>query len=162
MNKNGFAKQNFDKEGFMNLRRMLCAVCVFQLAFTVVCAAQETTIKKVPMKHVAAYSGESMYANYCAVCHGNNGKGNGPAAKALKIVPPDLTRLAKQNNGKFPDAHVYTVIRGDSNEPTAHGAKDMPLWGALFAESSAAIPPDVDVHQRISNLTRYVASIQKN
>ena len=89
-------------------------------------------------------------------------EGNGPAAEALKIAPPDLTRLAKQNNGKFPESHVYTVIRGDSNKPDAHGAKDMPLWGALFAESSAAIPPDAEVHQRISNLTRYVESIQKN
>jgi hypothetical protein len=96
------------------------------------------------------------------VCHGNNGKGNGPAAKALKIVPPDLTRLAKHNNGKFPDSHVYTVIRGDSNNTTAHGAKDMPLWGALFTESSGATPPDAEVHQRISNLTKYVASLQKN
>ena len=103
-----------------------------------------------------------MYANYCSVCHGNNGKGNGPAAKALKIVPPDLTRLAKHNNGKFPDSHVYTVIRGDSNNTTAHGAKDMPLWGALFTESSGATPPDAEVHQRISNLTKYVASLQKN
>jgi len=146
----------------MNLRRCICVVSVFQLAFTLVCAAQDVTIHKVPMKHVAAYSGKGMYTNYCAVCHGNNGRGNGPAAEALKIAPPDLTRLSKQNNGKFPNAHVYTVIRGDSNMPVAHGAKDMPLWGALFAESSAAIPPDAEVHQRISNLTRYVASIQKN
>ena len=146
----------------MNLRRSICAASVFLLAFTIVCAAQEIIIKKVPVKSVAAYSGEGMYANYCAVCHGKNGRGNGPAAEALKIAPPDLTGLAKQNNGKFPESHVYTVIRGDSNRPDAHGAKDMPLWGALFAESSAAIPPDAEVHQRISNLTRYVASLQKN
>ena len=150
------------KEIFMNLRRSICAASVFLLASAIVCAAQEIIIKKVPVKPVAAYRGASMYSNYCAVCHGTNGTGNGPAAKALKIVPPDLTKLAKQNNGKFPASHVYTVIRGDSNMPAAHGAKDMPLWGALFAESSTAIPPDADVYQRISNLTRYVASIQKN
>jgi mono/diheme cytochrome c family protein len=146
----------------MNLRRSIRAASVFLLAFTIVCAAQEIIIKKVPVKSVAAYSGEGMYANYCAVCHGKNGRGNGPAAEALKIAPPDLTSLAKQNNGKFPESHVYTLIRGDSNRPDAHGAKDMPLWGTLFAESSAAIPPDAEVHQRISNLTRYVASLQKN
>jgi mono/diheme cytochrome c family protein len=151
-----------DKEVFMHLRRLVCAVSVFLLAFTIVCAAQEVIIKKVPMKHVAAYSGESMYANYCAVCHGDNGRGNGAAAKALMVSPSDLTRLAKQNHGKFPASHVYTVIRGDSNEPAAHGAKGMPLWGALFVESSTAIPPDAEVHQRISNLTRYVESLQKN
>ena len=146
----------------MNLDRFMCAAFVFLLAFTIVCAAQEVIVKKVPIKPVAASSGESMYGNYCAVCHGNNGKGNGPAAKALSVSPADLTRLSKQNNGKFPASHVYTVIRGDLNMPAAHGAKGMPLWGGLFAESSTAIPPDADVHQRISNLTRYVASIQKN
>jgi mono/diheme cytochrome c family protein len=151
-----------DKEVFMHLRRLVCAVSVFLLAFTIVCAAQEVIIKKVPMKHVAAYSGESMYANYCAVCHGDNGRGNGPAAKALMVSPPDLTRLAKQNDGKFPESHVYTVIRGDTNLPTAHGAKDMPVWAELFTESSGGIPSNAEVHRRISNLTKYVESLQKN
>src|ERR1022692_3867817 len=100
MNKNGFPKQNSDKEGFMNLRRILCAACIFILAFTIVGAAQEITIHKVPMKQVAAYSGESMYSSYCAVCHGNNGTGNGPAAKALKISAPDLTRSEERRVGK--------------------------------------------------------------
>jgi mono/diheme cytochrome c family protein len=147
-------------EVLMSLRRFVCVVSLL-LAFTIVCAAQEVTIDKVPMKHVAAYSGEGMYTNYCAVCHGNDGKGNGPAATALKTVPPNLTRLAKQNNGKFPDAHVYTVIRGDSNMPASHGAKDMPVWSALFTQSCGAVPADAEVHQRISNLTKYVESLQK-
>jgi cytochrome c1 len=145
----------------MNLRRFICFELLFLLAFTFVCAAQDLTIHKVPMKHVAAYSGAGMYTKYCAVCHGNSGTGNGPAAKALKIVPPDLTRLAMQNHGKFPESHVYAVIRGDTNMPTAHGAKDMPAWAALFAESSGAIPPDAEVHQRISNLTKHVKSLQQ-
>jgi cytochrome c1 len=146
----------------MTLQRFLCIASLLLLAFTIVCGAQDITIKQVPMKHVSAYSGASMYTNYCAVCHGNNGMGNGPAAKALGISPADLTRLTRQNHGKFPASHVYTVIRGDSNEPVPHGAKGMPLWGALFVESSTAIPPDAEVHQRISNLTRYVESLQKN
>jgi mono/diheme cytochrome c family protein len=146
----------------MSLRRFICVVSMFLLAFTVVCAAQEVAIKKVPIKPVAAYSGEGMYSNYCAVCHGKDGTGNGPAAEALKTVPPNLTRLAKQNNGKFPYSHVYNVIRGDTNMPSAHGAKDMPVWAALFIQSCGASPVDLEVHQRISNLTKYVESLQKN
>jgi mono/diheme cytochrome c family protein len=145
----------------MNLRKLICVVSVFLLAFTIVCAAQETIVKKVPIKPVAAFSGERMYANYCAVCHGNNGKGNGPAAKALNISPADLTRLAQQNHGKFPDSHVYTVIHGDTNAAVAHGTKDMPVWAALFTQSSGGVPPDSEVHQRISNLTKYVESLQQ-
>lgn len=145
----------------MNLPKVIFGVSVFLLVFTIVSVAQEVIIDKVPMKHVSAYSGESMYANYCAVCHGSNGMGNGPAVKALKIRPADLTRLTRQNHGKFPETRVYNVIRGDSNAPATHGAKDMPLWGALFAESSGEIPPDAEVHQRIRNLTKYVASLQQ-
>ncbi|MBZ5572099.1 MAG: cytochrome c [Acidobacteriia bacterium] len=45
-------------------------------------------------------SGQQMYSAYCAVCHGNDGKGGGPAAEALKVPPPDLTVLARKNGGK--------------------------------------------------------------
>ena len=38
----------------------------------------------------------------CAVCHGDDGKGNGPYAPELKAQPADLTQLAKKNNGAFP------------------------------------------------------------
>jgi len=145
----------------MNVRKFICAISIFLLAFTIVCAAQEIIIKKVPIKPVAAYSGESMYANYCAVCHGNNGKGNGPAAKALGVSPSDLTRLAQQNHGEFPASHVYTVIHGDTNMVAAHGTKDMPVWAALFNQSSGGTPPDAEVHQRISNLTKHVESLQQ-
>jgi mono/diheme cytochrome c family protein len=154
-------QKNPDKEVFMNVQKFICAASLFLLTFTIICAAQEVIIKKVPINPVAAYSGERMYANYCAVCHGNNGKGNGPAAKALGVSPADLTRLAQQNHGKFPGAHVYTVIRGDTNMPAAHGAKDMPVWAALFNQSSGGVQPDVEVHQRISNLTKHVESLQQ-
>lgn len=145
----------------MNLRTLILVVCVFLLTFTIVCAAQEIILKKVPIKPVAAYSGEGMYANYCAVCHGDNGKGNGPAAKALSVSPADLTRLARQNHGRFPDSHVYAVIHGDTNMVAAHGTKDMPVWAALFNQSSGGTPPDAVVHQRISNLTKHVESLQQ-
>ncbi len=35
--------------------------------------------------------GAEVFATYCAVCHGPDGKGNGPAAAALVPPPPDLT-----------------------------------------------------------------------
>jgi len=31
----------------------------------------------------------------------------------------------------------------------------------LFTQSCGAVPPDAEVHQRISNLTKYVESLQK-
>ena len=56
-------------------------------------AAQET--KKVSIQPTPAASGQSMFNENCAVCHGTAGKGDGPAANALKKRPADLTQLAR-------------------------------------------------------------------
>ena len=67
------------------------------LLFAVVLGAEEQAkkeIKHVPIKPTSPASGSEMYQSYCAVCHGVDGKGNGPAAQALKTQPTDLTMLA--------------------------------------------------------------------
>lgn len=48
-------------------------------------------IRHVPVKAGSPASGPEMYTAYCAVCHGIDGKGKGPAAEALKVPPTDLT-----------------------------------------------------------------------
>lgn len=121
--------------------------------------AQETKIKKVPIKPTAADSGEEMYKEYCGACHGKAGKGDGPAVAALKAPPPDLTLLAKNNGGKFPAEHVSAVLQMGVVE-AAHGSKDMPVWGPLFGSVSHQDP--AITHLRISNLTDFIKSIQTN
>jgi mono/diheme cytochrome c family protein len=118
---------------------------------------QDKVIKHVPVKATSAASGQEMYTNYCAVCHGTDGKGGGPAASALKVAPTDLTALTGKNNGKYPALHVSSVLRGDAEMP-AHGNKDMPVWGPVFRHLSQG--HDAEVQQRIANLNQYVASIQ--
>jgi mono/diheme cytochrome c family protein len=152
---------NQSKEADMAMRKtllglLLLPVCGF------FCAAQQVEIKKVPIKEVSPASGQQMYVSYCGACHGAQGRGNGPAAKALKTPPPDLTALTKSNHGVFPEMHVYTIIRGDDAMPAAHGEKDMPVWGNLFMAQCGVNPSDAEVHQRIGNLTKYVESLQKN
>lgn len=120
--------------------------------------SQEKVIKHVPVKQTNAASGKEMYASYCAVCHGTDGKGNGPAASALKVPPNDLTLLAEKSGGKYPSLHVSSVLRGEADTP-AHGSKDMPVWGPLFRHMSQG--HDAEVQQRIANLTQYIESIQK-
>jgi mono/diheme cytochrome c family protein len=123
--------------------------------------AQTTQIKEVPIKPTSAASGKQMYSTYCAVCHGVDGRGNGPAATAMKTPPTDLTTLAKDNGGKFPDNHIATVLQFGA-ETTAHGSADMPVWGSAFrsmAQGSAV--PVAQEHQRIANLTGYLKSLQQ-
>ena len=132
---------------------------VFVLAtFATLAGAQEKQIKHTTVTRTSPASGQEMYVTYCAVCHGKDGKGGGPAAEALKVPPTDLTMLTKKNGGKYPADHVATVIRGEANLP-AHGNKDMPVWGPIFWKMSSG--HESEVLQRISNLTKYVESLQE-
>ena len=56
----------------------------------------------------AIAQGQKLYAEYCASCHGADGKGSTKAdAKG-----PDLTTIAKRNGGKFPFYDVMLTISG--------------------------------------------------
>src|SRR3984893_15783693 len=55
------------------------------------------TIKHVPITNASSNSGNEMFNSYCAVCHGKDGKGNGPAASAMKTSPADLTALDRKS-----------------------------------------------------------------
>ena len=84
--------------------------------------------------HARATDGELMdmgkleYEDKCAVCHGQDAKGNGPIADMLKQVPTDLTVLARNNGGVFPVGRVYGVIDG-RQAVKLHGERTMPVWG---------------------------------
>ena len=98
-----------------------------------------------------------MYTLYCAVCHGVDGRGNGPAAEALKVPPSDLTNLTGKNRGKYPSDHVTSAIQGDLRLPV-HGSKEMPVWGALFWDMSQGHSSEVLL--RVTNLNKYIESLQ--
>ncbi|MEW6299015.1 MAG: c-type cytochrome [Thermodesulfobacteriota bacterium] len=107
-------------------------------------------------------SGRREFVQYCAVCHGVDGKGQGPMARQLNIEPADLTQIRKKNGGEFPFWHVYKVIDG-REEVKEKGPRVMPVWGAEFQKEAGASTPDVEaaVRERILNLVHYVQSIQK-
>jgi mono/diheme cytochrome c family protein len=128
------------------------------LTYTVAAQDQkEKVIQHVPIKPTSAASGKEMYTTYCAVCHGTDGKGGGPAASALKVPPTDLTILSKSNGGKFPSLKVTSTIRGEADLP-AHGSKEMPVWGTLFWSMSRG--HGGEVQQRVANLSHYIESLQ--
>jgi mono/diheme cytochrome c family protein len=104
-----------------------------------------------------AASGRQTYVTYCASCHGENLKGTGPAASALKTPPADLTMLAKRHDGKFPYEYVAGVVR--FGKPiSAHGSPDMPVWGPIFSQVDFH---EVAIRQRVRNLCEFLASQQE-
>jgi len=86
--------------------------------------------------------GKSEFQSSCASCHGRDAKGKGPVSDQLKVPPPDLTILAKNNNGVFPTNAVYETIDGLKTVP-AHGTREMPIWGERF-NPIVNLPHNVD------------------
>jgi len=138
----------------MSLRVAAVLICV---AVVVYAEDQKPTVKHVATPPTSPASGKQMFDAYCASCHGTSGKGDGPAAGALKSAPADLTVLSKKNGGKFPADRVTSILRGQATV-TAHGNRDMPVWGPVFWHMSQG--HEAEVHQRVANLTRYIESLQ--
>jgi mono/diheme cytochrome c family protein len=108
--------------------------------------------------------GKQEYNASCAVCHGSTGKGNGPYTPLLKIAPPDMTQLAKQNGGVLPINRLYEMIEGIG--VPSHGTRDMPIWGRAYrlqaGEYYVDTPYDAEafVRTRILSLVEYINRLQ--
>jgi mono/diheme cytochrome c family protein len=147
--------------------RLICLTAIFALVCSLAVAAQtapaaapqaaKPEIKHVPAAYTDPSSGKEMYKQYCASCHGRDGRGDGPAEPALKVPATNLTTLALKNGGTFAGAHIAAVLQGDSMTP-AHGSKDMPVWGPIFRSMGGHSQAQVQL--RIRNLVNYLESIQ--
>ena len=118
--------------------------------------------------------GSDEYRTSCLSCHGVGGKGDGPIAKYLTVKPTDLTMLAKNNGGQYPNLtageypflRVYQVVDGRA-EVGAHGERAMPVWGARYlaeqpsGHSSYGGEYEKIVRGRILELVYYIQSIQQ-
>jgi len=79
----------------------------------------------------APRSAESAFALYCASCHGDDGRGDGPLVFGLSKPPPDLAKLTARNGGAFPRTRLARLIDG-REDVDAHGSREMPVWGDWF------------------------------
>lgn len=106
---------------------------------------------------IDSIQGVALYKAYCAVCHGSDGKGNGPMAPSLKTRPTDLTHISARNGGKFPMARIERIVSGEERLPASHGTREMPVWGPIFSQ----VAWDLDLGRvRIDNLVRYLKQRQ--
>jgi mono/diheme cytochrome c family protein len=105
----------------------------------------------------AAQKGQALYSQYCRSCHGDEAKGDGPAANALKVRPTDLTQIAKKYSG-FPAEKIMDLIDGEKYA-IGHGSREMPVWGRRFRRSPGG---EKGAQSEITLLTRYLESIQQH
>jgi cbb3-type cytochrome c oxidase subunit III len=77
-----------------------------------------------------AYEGYQLYKTYCMICHGVEGKGDGPLAMKLGDVrPTDLTDAARM--GKHSDKEVFQIIQGTADHAVIDG--QVPRWGMAIS-----------------------------
>jgi mono/diheme cytochrome c family protein len=171
----GNSKLNVSKPSFAMKRAkktavLLLTVLFWTTALTMAGQSQAAT-KNGSAQATSPPSGESLFNTYCAVCHGKDAKGNGPAASALKPPPPNLTTLARRHGGKFPTDYVAAVLQYGVQNIKAHGSPDMPIWGEVFGPKNAlrkspSLPlaeereADSAVAMQIHNLSQYIESLQ--
>jgi hypothetical protein len=107
------------------------------------------------------YSGQMTYQRFCASCHGEEAKGDGPVASAIPITVPDLTLLRQRHGDKFPEEALRRIIDG-RNAVIFHGTRYMPVWGYEFwIEEGADEEAEKNVEIIIANLIEYIVSIQQ-
>lgn len=70
--------------------------------------------KTNPLGSDAAAAGQAIYVVQCASCHGNSGKGDGPAGQAL--TPPAANLV--ESNAKYSDDYLYyRIAEGGTMDP---------------------------------------------
>jgi len=128
----------------------------------------QATVKRMTFRPIASVRGVDVYKAYCATCHGDDGKGQGPSAAGLKVKVPDLTTIAIRNGGNFSFGAVEDSINRWKQVPQTmtdvldiqqgRQALPMPAFGPIFAQ---LYPQEVNERRmRMSNLISYIKSLQ--
>jgi hypothetical protein len=108
---------------------------------------------------------EHDFRLYCANCHGEGGRGDGPKTFGLSGPPPDLTRLSERNGGVFPRERLQAIIDGREILKN-HGDREMPVWGVWFKmeaeeDLGGAEGDEGTVQRRITGLIDFLETLQE-
>ena len=139
------------KRNLFTMATILAAAAISMWALS----APTAMAQKSAAKSGYVIKGKKLFTQYCASCHGQDGKGQGPVAMALKGTPPDLTLLQAPGE-KFPFYEVQTKIDGEK-AVAAHGTSRMPVWGTVLRRTQG----DLEKEAQIYSLVKYLESIQQ-
>ena len=93
----------------------------------------------------AAEGTATLFKELCSVCHGADGKGDGPSAKGLEPKPADFTNCKVM--GKDSDDVLSKIIKGGGQ--SVGRSTVMPAWGDSLSD------------QQIRELVKFIRSLCK-
>jgi cytochrome c6 len=79
----------------------------------------------------SAAEGQKLYATYCSSCHGDKGRGDGAAGKALPVKPADHTDGKLMSS--FSDEFLLNIIA--KGGAAVGKSAFMPGWGGVLKEN---------------------------
>ena len=110
-----------------------------------------------PCGYAFSVTGETLYTDHCASCHGADGRGGGQLASSQKARPADLTEIKKRNRGEFPADRIVEIISSGGAIRGHETDQIMPIWGKVFHGECG---PAFSRHA-VVELKRYLESIQR-
>ena len=102
----------------------ILAIVQFLRTFEAAAPAPGPEASEVAVVSGNSARGEAVYSSECATCHGDEGKGDGPAAAALTPRPPDLTR----------SEHLQTMSDEELVQYLSGGEGSMPGYDKILTE----------------------------
>lgn len=104
-----------------------------------------TNTQNVPVNTTRALSGQEIYAQNCAACHGEKGYGDGPGAAELPVKPFDLTTHVLLHDEQY----LHAVILSGRGYMPAFGSKlsqdqilDVIAYARLLARNAQQANPN--------------------
>ena len=88
-------------------------------------------------KPPSAYEGRRLFVSYCQLCHGPDGRGDGPLAKTMKISPIDLKKSIRARS----DTILKKIITGRGRQTITGRDRHnlisdaMPEWKDVFNDT---------------------------
>src|SRR2546425_3868980 len=106
--------------------------------------SSRNAMNPVPLTREALAEGRVHFADHCALCHGNDGKGQTEIGRNLYPEAPDMTASSTQS---LSDGEIFYIIKNGVR------LTGMPAWGEDTPEDDAASWKLVDFIRHLPGIT---------